>query len=267
MPQRWTIKEENRKREELLDLYVNQNKAIGEIGKILSIGESTVFDRLKRLDIPTFPERKPHYLNKKRGSLVFPDFCENLAEFFGIMLGDGHIGLGQIWIYINTTTDRKYIPYVENLLEFLFGIKPGHHYRKNDDMVDLFISSVELINYLKEKGLFVTNKVKYQVDIPSWILNKDSYKKSFLRGFFDTDGSIYNLKFGTQMSFCNKSIPLLLSTRKILLNLGYRPSNVSSYKVYLTRQPDLEKYVNEIGFGNQKHIDRAKNFGIIYRGA
>jgi intein/homing endonuclease len=259
----WTIKEENQKRKELVKLYINQNKTIGEIGKILGIAEQTVYDRIIRLGIPVTPERKPHYLNKKRGELNFPDFSEKLAEFAGIMLGDGHIGPGQIRISFNSITDEEYVIYAKKLLKFLFKVEPGLCQRKKENAVELFISSVDLIDYLRKKGLSVANKVKYQVDAPSWIFTKDSYKKYFLRGFFDTDGSIYRLKFGVQMCFCNRSLPLLYSARKILIELKYHPPNISGYNFYLTRKSDLFRYITEIGFGNLKHFRRAKNFGAI----
>jgi len=262
MPKRWTIKEEIQKRRELEELYIKQNKTIREVSEVLDIKESSVFDRLKRLNIATIPEKKPYFLNKKQG-IIFPNLSDELAEFFGIMLGDGHLSHGQFWIFINNNTDKEYRYYVANLLKSLFGLEPKCCYRKEQDMKNLFLSSVDLITYLRKKGLYASNKVKDQVDVPLWIFSKDSYKKSFLRGFFDTDGSIYSLKFGTQISFCNRSIPLLESTRKILLSLDYSPSRISSCKVYLTRRSNLYKYINEIGFGNPKHLKRARNFGII----
>ncbi len=55
MSRRWTIKEENKKRRELIELYERQNKTIKEVGKILGVAESTVFGQLKRLNISTCP--------------------------------------------------------------------------------------------------------------------------------------------------------------------------------------------------------------------
>ena len=263
MARRWTIKEENEKRKELASLYESQNKTIGEIGKILGFAESSIFDRLQRLKIPITPRNKPYYLNKKNDGLILPDFSDKFAEFFGIMLGDGHISHGQIWIYINNNTDREYRFYVKGLLKLLFGKDPKEAYRRKQDMVNLFLNSVDLVRYLNEKGLTATNKVKSQANVPSWIFSEDSYKKSFLRGFFDTDGSIYKLKFGVQMCFCNKSLPLLKSARNFLLELGYHPSNISGYNLYLTRKAELSKYIIEIGFGNPKHFARAKKFEVI----
>lgn len=273
MARRWTTEEEKEKRKELWGLYIKENKTIGQISKILGIAESSVFDRMQRLGIPSTPRRKARYLNKKLDLLKLPGFPIKLAEFFGIMLGDGHInfydGIAtyQICIYINTITDEGYIPYVKNLVGNLFNLPVGCHYRKNKRVVDLSVSSVDLINYLKSKGLFSTNKVRDQVGVPEWIFKKDSYQKYFLRGFFDTDGSIYSLKFGVQMSFCNKSVPLLMAARRMLLGFGYHPSKLSGRNLYLTRRHDLRRYAQEVGFGNPKHVNRAKKFGVVYKGA
>ena len=65
------------------------------------------------------------------------------------------------------------------------------------------------------------------------------------------------------MAFCNRSIPLLGSIRKILLSLNYFSSKISKYNIYLTKKSDLYRYATEIGFGNSKHFKRAKSFGII----
>lgn len=72
-----------------------------------------------------------------------------------------------------------------------------------------------------------------------------------------------------QMAYCNKSIPLLRSTRKMLLDLGYFPSKVSNNKnVYLTKQSDLWRYSKEIGFSNKKHEKRFLKFfkGVSHSG-
>ncbi len=92
--------------------------------------------------------------------------------------------------------------------------------------------------------------------------------KNALRGLIDTDGSIYKLKFGIQISFCNNSQPLLSSARSMLIKLGFHPSQICNYKqFYLTRQQDLRKFFREIGFNNSKHyerfIDFSKNIGQI----
>ena len=84
--------------------------------------------------------------------------------------------------------------------------------------------------------------------------------KAFLRGFFDTDGSVYKLKFGIQLSFTNKSMPLLTALQKALFELQYKPSEISSWKIYLTRKEDIKRFFSEIKPQNKKHLDRFKSF-------
>lgn len=261
MARRWTLEEESQKRDELLVLYVEQNKTITEIGKILDIKESTVFDRMKRLQIPSTPERKVHYNNKRQDIVVPIKLSRKLAEFVGILLGDGHIAPTQVIVTLNQA-ERNYLGYISNLMQELFGVTPHYYKRKQKRAYDLYIGSVDLVRFFKKMGL-VSNKVRFQASIPEWILTNREYMKNFIRGFFDTDGSIYKLKFGVQMNFCNRSFPLLNSARIMLLELGYHPSKISSYKIYLTKKPELIRYMREVGFSNTKHFERAKQFGIV----
>ncbi len=87
MARRWTKKEEDFYRKELRELYVVQNKTAGEIAKLLNLYESSVCKRLRRLGIPTCPQDKPNYLNRRRDITIPQAYSDDLAEFFGIMLG------------------------------------------------------------------------------------------------------------------------------------------------------------------------------------
>lgn len=263
MPKRWTRLEEKGKRDELIELYVRQKKTIFQIAPILRIAPNTVYDRLIRLQIPVQRNGKPGSNNARILHVPIPS--EDLAEFCGVMLGDGHIGQGQIFITVNIKTDSNYVPYLQDLLERLFQFCPRVMPRKLGSTVDLYVTSAYLVRKLREIGLLSSNKVRDQVMVPGWILfGTAEYQQSFLRGFFDTDGSIYRLKHfnAVQMSFSNLSLPLLEGTRQLLLGLGYHPSRFSGHAIYLTRQTDLRKYAQEIGFGNLKHYSRAAIFGI-----
>jgi len=127
--------------------------------------------------------------------------------------------------------------------------------------MDVYFGSVELIKYLQADG-FVTNKVKEQVDIPRWIFERPEWMNSFVRGFFDTDGSVYRLRFGKQVSFTNKSLSLLISLHKILIALGYNPSAISANRIYLTRRGNLDKFFSEVKPANTKHCRRYQYFCV-----
>lgn len=89
MPRRWTKEEEERHIKVLKDLYLKKNLTIFEVAKILGVKYKTVFDRLKKLGIKTIPHLKENYLKKRKFNQ--PAHSKGLAEFVGIMCGDGHI--------------------------------------------------------------------------------------------------------------------------------------------------------------------------------
>lgn len=263
MARKWTEDEEIFYRSELIELYAQQNKTIYEIGSILDIKWQTVYDRLKRLDIPTHPELKINYL-RKRSDVIIPAYSDELAEFFGMMLGDGHLSHFQVTVCLGTK-EMAYAEYVAEFIGKLFGC-PGKIAINSHGHRTVYFGSVEATQWLQSEGL-VFNKVKYQVDAPEWIFEKKSYMERFLRGFFDTDGSVYELRFGIQISLVNRSLPLLASLQRMLLELEYSVSAISGYNLYITKIRDIERFFNEIAPQNIKHRERFNEFIARYRDA
>lgn len=257
MPRKWSPVEELSKGSELFQLYTVENKTIGEIAILLGLAPQTVFKRMQRLGIPSEPERKATYANSRRRDINFPDRSIELAEFFGIMLGDGRLSPTQIMVTLGTK-ELSYAQYVADLICLLFGPTPKISTRKNGYR-DVYFGSCDIVDWLKKEGL-VHNKVALQVDVPGWIFDKPEYIRYFLRGFFDTDGSIYKLRFGIQISLTNESRPLLISVRRSLIELGFHPSVISVNHVYLTRRAEVGRFFKEINPANPKHQERFKLF-------
>lgn len=57
-----------------------------------------------------YPEKYPTVLRRKE--IAKPKYSSQLAEFVGIMLGDGHLGHWQAVIAFNTSTDAAYMRFV-----------------------------------------------------------------------------------------------------------------------------------------------------------
>lgn len=257
MARLWTKQEEKDHFKKLHNLYVVKNLTIGQISKLLQTPEQTIFKRLKRVGIKTTPFLKKFFLDKRQDLTIPIRKTGNLAEFFGIMLGDGHVSHFQVVVTLGTK-ELEYVSYVQSLIKKIFGSMPKIGIRKTGYR-DIYLGSVKLTKWLFGGGL-VCDKVKCQVGVPSWIFTKKVFMKRFLRGFFDTDGSIYKLKFGIQIAFTNRSIPLLKSLQEMLKRLGYRPSEISLYRIYLTRIPNVEKFFCEISPRNPKHEKRYGQF-------
>ena len=256
MAKRWNKTEEHSKKKELKRLYIKENKTIDEIAEILNISESSVYRRLLRLGITPIPFKKQTYRNINHNIIIPQKYSEDLAEFVGALLGDGHITPTQVTITLGTKD--KYADHISVLMENLFGVKPKVAICRNNEII-VYIGSTALVRWFLKMGL-VFNKVKEQVNIPPWCMSNKRYMQKVVRGLIDTDGSVYKLKYGIQISFCNRSLPLSRSVRNLLVKLGFNPSRISGYNLYLTRRSDLFKYFNEIGFGNKKHEERFLEF-------
>jgi hypothetical protein len=261
MARRWTTEEESTHHEELQQLYVLENKSIREVGLALGIQEGTVFDRLQRLDIPTNPKQKSGYLNQRK-EVQLPLQSVGFAEFLGIMLGDGHVARYQTLVTLGTK-EYPYVCYVQKLMTELFGIE-AHIQTKKSGYHDVYIGSIRITTWLKEQGL-VSNKVAAQVGVPKWIFSDKAYMGAFVRGFFDTDGSIYKLKFGVQISLTNYSAQLLIALQSMLRTLGYKVSEISAWRVYITKREDVARFFAEIQPQNTKHLRRYEYFKSVGR--
>lgn len=209
-----------------------------------------------------YPERYRHAVQRKK--IITPQLSPVLAEFVGIILGDGGITQYQTAVSFNSSTDAEYIKYVSALFQTLFGLSTSIKYREGN-ACSLRASSIELSKYLVFIGLHQGNKVRNQVDVPQWIFNKRKFMGACIRGLIDTDGNIarknYHAKtLAMQISFRNESQPLLRSAREMLIQLGFTPSKITkSHHIHLTRKKDIEKYMREIGFNNPKHLMRYNN--------
>lgn len=253
MPRRWTKSEERLRRKELKKLYIENNMSIGEIAKIISLGQSTVYDRLLRLDITPIRSKKLRFNNKRNDISIPKGYSEELSEFIGIMLGDGHLTPTQVTVTLGNK-EESYVRYVTRLINKLFNIEPKVIIRKGGYHIVYFGSTV-VVRWLLSMGL-VFNKVKNQVNVPSWVFTNNDYIKGFLKGFFDTDGSIYKLKFGVQLAFTNRSLPILGSLHRCLSLLGYNPSNISQFRTYLTKKKDIISFFKTVNPANAKHQKR-----------
>ncbi|MFA5997614.1 MAG: LAGLIDADG family homing endonuclease [Candidatus Paceibacterota bacterium] len=194
----------------------------------------------------------------------------DLAEFIGIILGDGHVALSQITITLNATDDAQYAQYVIALIAKLSGVTPSISKRKNMNAVVISISRKKLVDYLLTIGLSSGNKTTQQVDIPDWIKKSQTFSKLCVRGLVDTDGCVVNechkIKSKTycypRIAFTNASQPLLRSVYKILEGLAFSPKMRNNKRVQIERSEEIRRYFKVIGTSNPKHLARFKKFGL-----
>jgi len=236
------------------NLYYNYTKTMSE--------ES--FLELEEL----FGEKIPHEIIEKKNLAHKED--KDLAEFIGIMLGDGHLNrrLYRQQISFNGLDEKKYMHYVRNKIKSMYNIEPNERWEKdqrnatgNEKGMFFYIDNKSLFDDLTSHGLKPGNKTKNQVRVPYWIKSDKNFTVACLRGLFDTDGSISVVKQRSSLliDFTNASLPLVTDFKEMCeaLNIKTSPKitkrkwrnkisgNISiSYKTFIASKGEISKFLS-----------------------
>lgn len=203
----------------------------------------------------------------ERKPVSFPKKSVRLAEFIGIMLGDGVITDYQITITLNRYTDRQYAEYVIKLIHSLFHVQPSIRDDIKNSTLVIFVSRRALVEWLTSNsvGLLKGRKIHQQVSIPKWIMKKPVYLRSCIRGLIDTDGSVVVHKYivnGKQytykkINFSSASVPLLKLVFDTLITLKLKPRlDKSRRQLWVESIETVNQYMKIIGISNPKHLKR-----------
>jgi len=201
-----------------------------------------------------------------------------MAEFFGIMTGDGclsNTGKGRgsgnkYWIYIcgHKIDDRDHYEHIKRLLMDIFKKGTKICERKKEKTIFIRFSDKKIFQDFSMLG-FPIGREYDKLDIPDWIFNKKENFISFLRGLFDTDGSFVlskqhrKIPYYPRIEITTKS-KILAEKIKVLINkLGIRCS-LSKKKVCsrleVSGRENCSNWMKIIGSRNPKHFLKYNTF-------
>ena len=204
---------------------------------------------------------------KKDFKIIEPSV--DFAEVAGIILGDGGMTDHQLRITVSSIVDCPYAQFITELFHKVFREKPTWYKCSCCNSINLTISGDGLIEELERWGFVRGDKVKHQVDFPSWIWLNQEFQKACVRGLMDTDGGCYSHRHKTNrlvyrnfgMCFANKSLPLIISMAKILTSLGIKFSLVkANTRIYIYSFAEIKKYFNLIGSHNAKNVEKFNSY-------
>lgn len=193
-----------------------------------------------------------------------PEPSEELAEFIGIMMGDGGMTPSQFCITLHHIDDLEFSHYVAKLIKKLFEVTPSITNITKDSVNRILVSRSGLVKYLNSLGVVIGNKVKQQFDIPDWIKGDNDYLKACIRGLVDTDGCIILHKYkvnGKQyvykkLSFTTMSTPLRKSVFDTFQKWGLNSRISQNRDVRIDSISDMKSYFQIVGSKNQKHLKK-----------
>ncbi len=169
-----------------------------------------------------------------------------LAEFIGMMLGDGNIYENGVRISCDSRWP-EYIFYIEKLMYRLFGIH-FKQYKGKANCIHLYVYNQLLVNRLLQLGLQRGDKIVNNVGVPRWIKDNKVYAEHCVRGLMDTDGCLYFCKRDRKFyfNFKNTCKQIYYDFGEITDALGYHfvRSTKISYQLY--RKADVMRFIKEI---------------------
>lgn len=206
------------------------------------------------------PLTHPNKSHRKRVSL--PKKSALLAEFMGIMLGDG--GINNDWqanITLNANADAAYAVKIVAMIRELFDVEPAVRKRKDRNTLVISISSTTVVDYLVSLGLVRGNKIQGKARIPAWIERNKSYRTTCVRGLVDTDGCLYthvHKVAGKQyknigLCFSNHAEGLIDGVASAFEQFGIVPhiSNTGT-RIYLYSEEAVARYLSVFGTSNPR---------------
>lgn len=187
-----------------------------------------------------------------------PDVNENLAEFFGVYLGDGTLTKYFIRISGDSRYDLSYFGYLDLLVFELFGIHGKISRNKKTNNLYLTIYSKKLCDFFKKKlGVKYGDKLANNTLIPDLFLNDSSLALACLRGLVDTDGCVSLRGDSFSISFFSGNPDLIKQIEKTFWKYGFFTYiSKSKDEIGTNSKERVRLYFEKIGSSNLRHIVR-----------
>lgn len=190
-----------------------------------------------------------------------------LAEFIGALLGDGMINHYQVQFTAHKE-EFLYHEFLEKITKELFGLSGTHATHGKDNAITFTISSRTLVEYLNTLGIS-SNPTERKVSLPEWIFVSRGRRLAFLRGIFDTEGSVYSHRYKvngkcyhyTKISIANRAQSILHAVEQILSEHFFHPRrSTKNDAIVLENSAEVRHFVILIKPHNTKHLTRFYQF-------
>jgi hypothetical protein len=186
---------------------------------------------------------------------------DDMAEFCGVIMGDGNLWSNnrkyEITITGNKIDDREYF---DSLFDFISKkIKKKPYYRERGRGLRLTIYSKNFYYFINKKIGIPEKRKKRSAGIPFQIRKNKKFLKRFVRGVFDTDGTVFTSHKNGSPNYptleISNSNPILIqgiyeSLSPLGLKVHLRKSTRGEFKLSLYGMEMLSKWNDKIGSSN-----------------
>ena len=198
-----------------------------------------------------------------------------LAYILGVMYGDGHFGKGQIRL---GTKDKEFIDYFVDVVEKWCGKRASISEMKKNEK-----PYFECYLTWKSAKEFIVDLIKEREEVPKTVINSKNkkIKSMFIKGFYDSEGSIIDNPKGKVIRGYNTKIIILNQIKKMMVELGFnesrtilrkhdnRSKNKPVYAIIISTKEGFKRFYDLIGFTinrKQQILDNWIEKAKIYKG-
>ncbi|MFH1586735.1 MAG: LAGLIDADG family homing endonuclease [Candidatus Diapherotrites archaeon] len=242
--------------------------AYKKIARRLQISPSTVSkysrniilsrEKKKQLEENQSKNRQKFASNYAREKPIkLPKFDENFANLLGHLFFDGSVSYHNgKFVLSYTNSSKKAINSFNKKIDSCFGLTPSKIYKVKGKNTDWFMAqtySKKAYSYLK--SISCSFSTSEGIGIPKEIINSNfSMKASFLRAFWDDEGSISNTSELTGTSNSEKMIDDLITIHKEfgIICSKYRQVKEMGKDIFHLRingnEDNFSRFIEKIGF-------------------
>ena len=255
-------------KESLKELYLEKQISASKIAKKFNVSTIIVINWLRDYGIKTRAHRasmNTGLIKKELSSLRLkqPQISANITPektyVLGVLCGDAYLSGRMVRLEIRN--DEDFISRFAQCLEKVYSLKANYRYYAKRNTLILEYHSMLVAKNLRSYGSFRTKTWA----VPVCVMN--SYDKelvgSFLRGLFDSDGSVGHY----QVSLTSASLKGIEDVHTLLTRLDIkskvRTDKRGYHSIYITGKTNIWKFKNLIGFTIKRKMER---FSTMYRG-
>lgn len=196
-------------------------------GEILVVGKNVYS---KQGIIPQMPIFKKN--NKDRYNIPIV-MSKDFVKLCGFIVGDGHIAKDKVELCIPVGIEGR--KEYEELVEKLFLAEPSKYNQR------ITLCSTALVKLFKSLGL---SENHLKIKIPDWVFKLPiDYKLAFVKGYFDSDGSISkrgDIRFECANKFLIEQFKMLLDSSGFITgNVGERTVSNAHFKNAIKKESQL----------------------------
>ncbi|MDO8575561.1 MAG: LAGLIDADG family homing endonuclease [bacterium] len=210
-----------------------------------------ISDTMKKRKVDNFSNWREKMRKTGKIKSNYPDFVKDgdLAEFIGVILGDGHIckfpRTESLSLFSNSN-NLGFVKRYAKIFEKVFHKKPTISKRSKMNCIKINIYEK---NISKRLGIYSGARIKRKIIIPDWILLNDDFVVRYLRGLYEAEGCFCAHKpTGTyKLFFSNRNISMLKNVFSLLKRLGFHP-HIRYCDVQLSRKEEVKRAMEILNF-------------------